>query len=206
MENVNRCLVPTIALIAIVGNVQFLCAKKHDLIHMLYDNAIVQFGSFTLRSGAESSVYIDMRNAYGNVSLMKQLAQEALETIADITYDCICPVPYGAIPFATAMSLSAEKPLIVLRKEAKKYGTEKRIEGQWHVGTRVMLVEDVVTTGQSIIEVVTALEKEDLIIAGIIVLLDREQGGVQTIENFGYPVRSLLKLSDIVVYKDGENN
>ena len=92
-------------------------------------------------------------------------------------FDLICGVPYAALPMATAMSLESYIPLIIKRKEAKSYGTKKLIEGIYQKGQNCLLVEDVITSGKSLLETIPEIEQEDLKVSDIVVVLDREQGG-----------------------------
>jgi uridine monophosphate synthetase len=94
-------------------------------------------------------------------------------------FDLICGVPYAALPMATAMSLESYIPLIIKRKEAKSYGTKKLIEGIYQKGQNCLLVEDVITSGKSLLETIPEIEQEDLKVSDIVVVLDREQGGKQ---------------------------
>jgi uridine monophosphate synthetase len=190
--------------VTILCNAAAMGADATRLMPLLYANDVVQIGSFILKSGEHSSVYIDMRNAYSSPFLMKELAREALSTITAVTYDRLCPVPYGAVPLATSMSLISNKPLILPRKELKNHGTGKHIEGIWRAGEKVLLVEDVITTGQSIRETLEIVEAAGLVVRDIVVFLDREQGGVQQLEAQGYQVHAMMKLSDLVAYQSEE--
>jgi uridine monophosphate synthetase len=97
-------------------------------------------------------------------------------------FDLICGVPYAALPMATAMSLESYIPLIIKRKEAKNYGTKKLIEGIYQKGQNCLLVEDVITSGKSLIETIAEVEQEDIKVADIVVVLDREQGGKELLK------------------------
>jgi uridine monophosphate synthetase len=97
----------------------------------------------------------------------------------NVDYDRICGVPYGAVPIATTIALQTHEPLITVRKGIKEYGTQKMIGRIYNEGEKILLVEDVITTGSSILETVTTLETYGLVVEDIVVFLDREQGGVQ---------------------------
>jgi uridine monophosphate synthetase len=176
--------------------------SNQTLMQKLYDHEIVKFGSFTLKSGAESSVYVDMRNAISSMDLLTTIATTIASTIENVAYDRICGVPYGAVPIATALALQTRKPLITMRKEIKQYGTQKIIEGTYNEGEKILLIEDVVTTGSSILETLEVLKAHGLVIEDIVVLLDREQGGVQRLQELGYTVHVVMTLSDLFVYRE----
>ncbi len=121
-------------------------------------------------------------------------------------FDLICGVPYAALPMATAMSLESYIPLIIKRKEAKSYGTKKLIEGIYQKGQNCLLVEDVITSGKSLVETIAEVEQEDLKVSDIVVVLDREQGGKQLLENKGYRVHTLFNISEVcgILQETGE--
>jgi uridine monophosphate synthetase len=172
-----------------------------NIMQKLYNHEMVKFGSFKLKSGAESSVYVDMRNAISSMDLLQSVATALHCTVGDIVYDRICGVPYGAVPIATAVALQSQKPLITVRKEIKEYGTQKMVEGTYAPDEKILLVEDVITTGSSILETVAILEKHGLVVHDIVIFLDREQGGVQRLQELGYAVHVVMKLSELLAYK-----
>ena len=113
-------------------------------------------------------------------------------------FDFICGVPYTALPIATSMSLSYNKPMIMKRKEAKGYGTKKMLEGVFKAGDSCLVIEDVITTGASILETVEALELEDIKVNHIIVCIDRQQGGTKNVEQKGYTVTALYTVTEVL--------
>jgi uridine monophosphate synthetase len=104
------------------------------------------------------------------------------------------------------MSLESYIPLIIKRKEAKSYGTKKLIEGIYQKGQNCLLVEDVITSGKSLVETIAEVEQEDLKVADIVVVLDREQGGKQLLESKGYRVHTLFNISEVcsILQENGE--
>jgi uridine monophosphate synthetase len=186
--------------VLIFSMVQIEAAQNH-LFDLLYENQIVKRGDFTLKSGAKSDIYIDMRAAISSPDLMDEITAGMQNSCSGIPYDRICGVPYGAVSFATALALKVRKPLVMLRKEVKNYGTQKVVEGAYKPGDQVLLVEDVVTTGSSILEAIEELKKQQLVVKNVLVLLDRQQGGAQMLENAGYQVHRLMKLSELQTYK-----
>lgn len=175
--------------------------SKRDLACKMFDSGVVQFGTFKLKSGIESPIYIDMRSAISCPNLLKEIVTTAsFEILKNCgEYDVLCGVPYGAVPTATGVALNLEKPMVMLRKEgAKNYGTQKEVEGIFQNGATCLLIEDVMTTGGSILESAEKLKQHGLIVKDIVVLMDRQQGGTQMLEDKGYKVHSLLTLFTLV--------
>lgn len=168
------------------------------LIHKLFELGAVKFGSFTLKSGIVSPIYIDLRLTISNPKLLVMIAEAMHEKVRSYPVDLICGVPYTALPFATAISIQHSIPMILRRKEKKEHGTEKLIEGIFQKDQRCLIVEDVITSGQSIFETVVPLLKEGIIVEDIVVLVDREQGGKTFIESKGFRLHSVCTLSAIV--------
>jgi orotate phosphoribosyltransferase len=152
-----------------------------------------------------SSVYIDARlttMSPDGLSLIGPLGLAAIRT-AGWQVDAVGGLTLGADPIAYAISYASatsEKPLraFTVRKEAKTHGTGKLIEGPFHPGDRVIIVEDVITTGQSALKAVAAVRHEKGIVAGVLALVDREEGGREAIETAGVEVISMVRASEII--------
>jgi len=180
--------------------------SKKEFFLECYKLGIIKFGRFTLKSGIESPFYVDLRPLASDPKILKNLANYLLEMLPLDNFDLICGVPYAALPMATAMSLESYIPLIIKRKEAKSYGTKKLIEGIYEKGQNCLLVEDVITSGKSLIETITEVENEDLKVADIVVVLDREQGGKQLLESKGFKVHTLFNISEVceILQEEGQ--
>jgi len=171
----------------------------------------VKTGDFTLASGAKSNLYVDCRvttlDSRGAVlvgKLMHQLLRSE-EAARAVKINALGGLTLGADPIslATAMtsSLSGEAELLrcfVVRKEAKGHGRGRRIEGNFSPGDTVVVVDDVITTGESTLKAIAAVEEEGAKVGFVLVLVDREEGGRQNIESKGYPVAALFKRSELV--------
>lgn len=169
-----------------------------------YKLGIIKFGKFTLKSGIESPFYVDLRPLASDPKILKHLADYLLEMLPLDNFDLICGVPYAALPMATAMSLESYIPLIIKRKEAKEYGTKKLIEGIYKKGQNCLLVEDVITSGKSLLETIPEIENEGISVSDIVVVLDRQQAGRELLESKGYRVHTFFTISEVCDILQGE--
>jgi len=158
------------------------------LIDALIKNDIVQKGEFTLKSGKKSNLYFDLRRLPSHPNLFKNIIK-AFGSSPDI--DCVCGVPSAGIALATAYSLEYNIPMIWCRKQPKEHGLKKIVEGEYKKGNRVLLIEDVITTGGSILETINNLEEVGLKVVKIKVLVDRREIKDSNLKE-KYPIESLF--------------
>ena len=144
------------------------------MIEELRSKNIIQCGEFKLKSGDTSNIYINLKNIISYPDLHLKLCNEIANKIIP-NIDLICGTPYGAVPFASYISITNNIPMIFLRKEQKDYGTNKLIEGEFIKGQKVILIEDVITTGNSVIEAAKKLEENGLIVSQIITVFSRSK-------------------------------
>ena len=180
--------------------------NKKEFFLECYQLGIIKFGRFTLKSGIESPFYVDLRPLASDPKILKRLANYLLDMLPLDNFDLICGVPYAALPMATAMSLESYLPLIIKRKEAKEYGTKKMIEGIFQKGQNCLLVEDVITSGKSLLETIPEIENEGISVSDIVVVLDRQQGGKEMLESKGYRVHTLFTISEVCSILKEENH
>lgn len=171
---------------------------KENIIFRLFDIEAIKFGNFKLKSGLNSPIYIDLRLVPSYPILLKGIAEVMLNKIQFIHYELLCGVPYTAIPFTTTLSILNNTPMIMLRKETKEHGTKKRVEGAFRQGQRCLIIEDIITSGTSILETILPLRDEGLKIKDAIVLIDRLQGGKENLENDDIKVHSILTIEEIL--------
>ena len=173
-------------------------ASHRDLVIGLAELGAIQFGDFTLASGKRSSMYVDLRLLVSQPNLMQAAAGAYAAELAPLQCDRIAGVPYAALPIGMAVSLASGVPLIYNRKESKSHGLGKDIEGLWQPGERVVIIEDVITTGGSIVSSVELFRAAGLVVEDAIVLLDRQQGGVENLRKAGIRMHSVLALGDVL--------
>jgi len=177
-----------------------------QIVSKLYDLEAVKKGKFTLKSGIQSDTYIDMRSVISTPSLLIDISYQLgklLGKLSDSTENkTLCGVPLGGLPYAVCMSTIYNIPSILLRDKQKKYGMKNIIEGlQNNQNSEIncILVEDIITTGSSILSSIKKLEDNGINISNILVIVDREEGGFNLIKNMGYDIQSLFKLSDLSI-------
>jgi uridine monophosphate synthetase len=172
-------------------------AKNPDLIFSLYRIGAIQLGEFKLKSGQTSSVYMNLRKIISYPDLLQKVARAMWDITRECSFDLICGVPYTALPIATCLSLEHHIPMIMRRKEKKDYGTKQMIEGEYQPGQRCLIIEDVITTGGSIIETAAELESAGIIVNDLVALIDREQGGLENLSK-KYRTHPVFTLSEIL--------
>ena len=173
---------------------------RQEIVEYIHHLSCFKIGKFTLKSGVKSPYYLDLRNLISSSSVINKICNyiNTIEYISCDQYQRIGGVPYGAIPIATALSLFNKIPMVMIRKEAKKYGTKKLVEGIYKQNDSMLLIEDVITSGLSLLETIDKIESEGIRIGMIIVLVDRQSGGLELLRSKGYNIRALFTVSDII--------
>ncbi|MCL2114670.1 MAG: orotate phosphoribosyltransferase [Methanobrevibacter sp.] len=171
--------------------------SKDYLIKILQENKVFKSGKFILSSGKESDYYIDMKKAITNVEILKTIAKLIFEKIKDDSIDKVAGPALGAVPIATAISLEANIPLLMIRKEKKVYGTSKLIEGHLSRGDNVILVEDVTTTGNSLLKAIEAIQNKGGIVKRAFVVVDREEGAIANFKIKNIKLEPLIQVSEL---------
>jgi uridine monophosphate synthetase len=174
--------------------------SQKSLADGLLSAGCVKFGDFTLKSGLKSPIYIDLRQIITYPKLLADVAQAYLPIVSSLQFSRIAGLPYAAIPIATAISLAGNYPMIYPRKEAKSYGTKAEIEGGYHAGERVVVIDDLATTGGSKFEAIEKLTGAGLVVKDVVVLIDRQSGAKESLAQAGYSMYAVLTISQLLEY------
>lgn len=175
-----------------------------DLVQLLASRSAKR-GEFTLSSGRPSTLYIDARLTTMSPEGLTIIGSVGLHALREARWnvDAVGGLTLGADPIAYAIayaSAASQKPIraFTVRKEAKSHGMGQLIEGPFHSGDHVAVIEDVITTGGSAMKAARAIREAGGEITGVLALVDREQGGRETLEMEGFKVIALIRASDIV--------
>jgi orotate phosphoribosyltransferase len=171
----------------------------------LYQNDAIKFGNFKLSSGKDSPYYIDLRIVpsfpHQFRKMIKTLQSSISEKIGFDNFDCIASVPTSGLVIASALAIETVKPLIYIRQKPKDYGTENVIEGKIAEGSRVLLVDDVGTTGLSLLNAIKALKASKMVVTDAFTIINRFEGARELLasENVRlYEITDIIALSSIL--------
>jgi orotate phosphoribosyltransferase len=169
-----------------------------DMLRKIAETCMLK-GKFKLRSGLESDTYFDKFLFESRPDLLSAI----IDGMADLLPEGVQKVAgleLGGVPLATGLSLKTKLPLLLVRKKVKEYGTMKQIEGFMNKGDRIVVVEDVVTTGGQVVESCKTVGAAGGRILCVICVVDREQGGAENLAKAGFPLRPLIKWSDLKAF------
>jgi len=171
----------------------------------LYKNNIIRFGNFTLASGKNSSYYVDLRliPSYPHQfrKMIKNLQNLIVEKIGLGDFDCLASVPTGGLVVTSALAIEIVKPLIYVRSKPKEHGTAKSIEGKISAGMKVVMVDDVVTTGTSVLNGINQLKEAGLLVSDLYVIINRLEGADKALSDIGvqtHQLTDILEITDIL--------
>ena len=171
----------------------------------LYKNNIIRFGNFTLASGKNSSYYVDLRLIPSYPHQFRKMIKNLQNLIVEKTglddFDCLASVPTGGLVVTSALAIEIVKPLIYVRSKPKEHGTTKSIEGKISAGMKVVMVDDVVTTGTSVLNGITQLKEVGLLISDLYVIINRLEGADKALSNIGvqtHQLTDILEITDIL--------
>lgn len=177
----------------------------------LADIGAIKFGEFTLASGKTSPIYVDLRLLASHPGVLRQVAYAYADLLrrglgigvrplqpARESRIRLAAIPYAAMAIGTAVALEMDLPMIYPRKEAKAYGTARQIEGEFQPGDRVVVLDDLITTGGSKLKAIEPLEAAGLKVRDVVVLIDREQGGGEELAEAGYRLHAVLGLREML--------
>ena len=178
--------------------------NKQSIIHDLVSHNIIEYGEFILKSGEKSNIYIDLRKLTSYPKILKSICRLLNQEINNVNtpYASLLGVPTGGYSFAQGCSILSNIPCIFLRKETKNHGKNKLLEGVWKEGDSIILIEDVITSGTSLLETIEVLETLNIHIASIFVVLKRSNLGIERIRNKGIQINYLFTLEELQTYEE----
>jgi orotate phosphoribosyltransferase len=167
----------------------------------LFKNNIIKFGNFTLSSGIKSSYYIDLRLVpsfpHQFRKMIKNLQKLIIERIGLDNFDSLVSIPTGGLIIGSALAMETVKPLIYVRNKPKDYGTAKSLEGKILSGMQVMIIDDIATTGTSVLNGIKQLKAEGLLISNACVIINRLEGADKILNSVGVTLHQLTDILEI---------
>ncbi len=168
----------------------------------LHQNDAIKFGSFKLSSGKESSYYIDLRIVpsfpHQFRKMIKSLQSLISEKIGYDNFDCIASVPTSGLVIASALAIEIIKPLVYIRQKPKEHGTENVIEGKIAKGTRVLLVDDVATTGLSLLNAIKVLRNGEAVVTDAFTIINRLEGARERLQQENVKLYEVTDITTLV--------
>ncbi len=183
-----------------------------ELIVDLFDIGCLLFGEFVQASGAVFSYYIDLRQIISDPNLFHRVLHAYAEQLQGLEFERIAGIPYGSLPTATGLSLQLHKPLIYPRKEVKAHGARRLIEGDFDPGDRVVVVDDILITGGSVLDGIAKLESSGLVVRDVVVFIDHggehDRRAKERLWDGGYRCHAVLDIARItrVLHRAGRLN
>jgi len=176
-------------------------AKKNEMASILIKIDALKFGVFKLTSGKPSPYYVDLRVVPSFPDAFTQIcdfyAQSITNQIGLKNFDRIAGVPIAGIPFASQIAYNLKKPFLYVRKGIRRHGRQRRVEGILVSGDRVLLVDELVTTGLTLRKAAEAIRAEGGIVEKAVAFMDREEGGKEKLTKNGIQLITLLKISEV---------
>ncbi len=176
--------------------------KREKLIQQLKDCGAIKFGRFVLTSGAISDYYIDIKKASTEPKTLRLIAQEMSSYSKG--YDMLAGMELGAVPLVVALALETDIPYVIIRKEKREHGTGKQIEGGDVKGKNVLIVEDVTTSGGSVVKTIQILRENQAEVEKVLTVVDRQAGAKETLKKLEVQFIPLVSVSEILKKKETE--
>ena len=171
------------------------------LIVDLFDIGCLLFGEYVQASGAVFNYYVDLRQIISDPNLFHRVLHAYATQLQGLHFDRIAGIPYGSLPTATGLSLQLHKPLIYPRKEVKAHGARRLIEGDFDAGDRVVVVDDILITGGSVLEGIAKLESSGRVVEDVVVFIDHggdhDRQARERLAAAGYRCHSVLNIEQI---------
>ncbi|ELT91051.1 hypothetical protein CAPTEDRAFT_174437 [Capitella teleta] len=174
-----------------------------ELVLKLFDVKGLKFGRFVMRTGEVTPIYIDMRVIWTYPELVVSVCEHIWDLFErkNISCDLLCGLPYQGIPIASYLSTKYNVPMLLKRKRPKDYGTKQFFEGHYRADQKVVIVDDVLMTGGTIVEDIPVFRDEGLSVEASVIFFDRQQGGMERIKHIhGVDTHCVLSLSDALQF------
>ncbi len=175
--------------------------KRVEVAKILHKIDALKFGVFTLSSGKASPYYVDLRIVPSFPDAFREICDFYGEYITRQVglenFDRIAGVPLAGIPFASQIAYNLRKPFLYVRKDVRRHGRQRRVEGILVSGDRVLLVDDLITTGLNLKKAADAIRAEGGVVTEVVALLDREEGGKAKLEKSGVKIHTLLQMREV---------
>lgn len=172
--------------------------QKKELIAALKACGAIRYGDFTLASGKKSKYYIDIKKASTDPKTLKLIARQAAFRIKQMDVNIIAGVELGGVPLATAVSIETELPLLIVRKAVKEYGTKSRFVGDIKPEDRLVMIEDVTTSGGSVRNAIEIVRETGANVKYVISVVDREEGAIENLQETRAELVPLVSASDLL--------
>jgi orotate phosphoribosyltransferase len=169
-----------------------------ELILSFEKIGMLNFGSFTFKSGIKSPIYVNMRILISYPKVMKQVAKVYSQLLENVEYDRLGGIPYAGLPITEAISLEREEPWVFYRKEAKKYGLGKIVEGEFEEGETVVVIDELVSKGDSKFDAVAPFEAAGFKIKDFVVLMNYGFGAEKVLADKGYALHYAFTMHDVI--------
>lgn len=181
--------------------VNFSVEFVKEFATFLLENDVIKFGNFTLSSGKSSSYYIDLRLVSSFPHQFRKMIKNLQDLISkDIgfdNFDSIASVPTGGLVIASAFAIETVKPLIYVRTKPKEYGTSSSIEGKTYKGMKVLMIDDVATTGCSMVNSIKLLKEAGINVTDAFVIINRLEGAEKSLDSEGVKLHQLTDILEI---------